>query len=497
MAVKLFGTTQHVIGKTLNWSLSNFKGMVTIAAIFKDLPNTAAEQFDICFTHKLFMSPRLFNRTISWDNQAPYTYLVLKKGSNIQAFNKKIEGYLKTKLSYMKTTLFVRPFTDAYLYNNYEEGVLTGGRIEYVRLFSIIGGFILLIACINFINLTTAKASLRLKEIGVKKTLGAARKALVLQGLAESLLLSFFAYLLALLLMFLFLPGFNEVTGKQLSLRPDIPFLVGSVTIILITGLLSGIYPALYLSGFKPVAILKGKLQFSAGEIMARKGLVIFQFFLSAVFLLGVQVLYQQIRYVQHRNLGFNKDQVFYFTIDGPLSNNKEAFMAELKKIKGVKNAGPVVQSFLLPGQGHTTGLDWAGKNPNTSIRFTNIGIGYGAMEAMGLQLIMGRAYSEAYPTDSNAIIFNETAVKAMGLHDPVGKIVQLWGQPRTIVGVVKDFHYASLHDKIEPAFLKIETNEANTVMVGITNGSEQATLAHIKNYMLLLPRVIHLIIVF
>ena len=239
-----------------------------------------------------------------WWNGGPNTYLILKEDTNIEQFNDKIEGYIKSKIEWSKVTLFVRPHSDAYLYGKYENRIQAGGRIEYVRLFSIIAFFILLIACINFMNLSTAKASRSAKEIGIKKVIGAQRKTLIFQYLGESILMAFLSLLAAILIAGLFLPQFNEITGKHLTLNFDINLVLSVLGITLFTGFIAGSFPALYLSGFKPVIGLKGKFNNSAGTFWVRKGLVIFQFSLSVVMIVSVLVVYQQMELIQTKKPG-------------------------------------------------------------------------------------------------------------------------------------------------------------------------------------------------
>ncbi|MFD2935904.1 ABC transporter permease [Spirosoma flavum] len=482
LAMKLFHTTKNVVGRTMQWQLAQFKKAVLVTGIFKKLPANSSAQFDLLLTDQAFRDPELFHRTVSWDNHAPATYLVLKKGTNIDQFNKKIAGYLKTKASESTVTLFVRPFSDSYLYGTYKNGVQAGGRIEYVNLFSIIAIFILVIACINFMNLSTAKASVRLKEVGVKKAIGASRGALVSQYMGESMFMAFLSLLVAVLLVVVLLPTFNDITQKHLSLHLDVKLMLAFLAITLLTGIISGSYPSLYLSGFNPITVLKGgslsqKLSNSVGEVWTRQGLVVFQFALSVILIVSVQVVYRQISYVQSKNLGFKKDNVIYFSKEGKIAENTEAFLAEVKKIPGVINASGMEQS-IIGSQGGTVGLDWKGKNPKESIRFINITVDYDAIETLGMHMKYGRSFSRKFGADSTNIIFNEAAIKAMGLTNPVGQTVQLWGQNRQIVGVVSDFNFESLHDDIKPVFMKLNPSETMTLMTSIETGKQPETIA-------------------
>ena len=248
MAARLFHTTENVTGKSIELNLQGFNGLYTVTGVFQKLPANALDQFDVIFNYDLYLqkNPKLTD----WGNNDPDTYLILKKGTNIQAFNSKIAGFIEQKSKESKSTLFVQKFGDKYLYNHYKNGVVAGGRIEYVKLFSIIAIFILVMACINFMNLSTAKASTRLKEAGIKKVMGAYRVTLIAQYLGESLLMAFLSLGIAIVLVIILLPQFNQITGKNLEIHFDAPLIIAALAITLFTGIISGSYPAFYISGF-------------------------------------------------------------------------------------------------------------------------------------------------------------------------------------------------------------------------------------------------------
>src|SRR5690606_7961096 len=268
-------------------------------------------------------------------NYGPYTYVVLREGADIGAFNAKIRDFFKVNLDGDEDSpkLLAARYSDNYLYGNFENGVQVGGRIAYVKLFSAIGLFILIIACINFMNLSTAKATVRIKEVGVKKTLGAGRRRLAAQFIGESILMTFLSLMVAVVLVGVALPQFNLITGKELSftLSPQLAIMLAGIT--LVTGLLAGSYPAIYLSGFSPATVLKGKLKTTAGEVWVRKGLVAFQFVLSIVLIVSVVVVYKQIEFVQNAHLGYDRDNVIYFDVEGRVKENAETFLSEIKRL--------------------------------------------------------------------------------------------------------------------------------------------------------------------
>ncbi len=326
LARKLFNTTGNVIGRNITWNQKDYSGVYTISGIFEKPPSNATAQFDMVFNYELFLerNPGLTD----WRNYNPETYVIVKKGTDIEKFNNKIAGFIKNKKDQAKETLFVQKYSSRYLHNNYENGVPSGGRVEYVKLFSVIAVFILLIACINFMNLSTAKAAGRMKESAMRKVMGASRYLLITQYLGESLLMAFLSVCMAILFVVLLLGQFNKITGKQLSLHFDTQLILPVLGITLFTGLVSGSYPALYLSGFRAAAMLKGRLKNSAGELLIRKGLVIFQFALSGIFIISLLVIYGQMQFIQTKNLGYNRDHVLYFEKGGMVSDNKEDYAA-------------------------------------------------------------------------------------------------------------------------------------------------------------------------
>ncbi|MGZ3873409.1 MAG: ABC transporter permease [Mucilaginibacter sp.] len=489
MAMKLFHTVENVTGKSVELNLSGFNGLYTVTGIFQKLPANALDQFDVIFSYDLFLqkNPKL----LEWANNDPNTFLVLKSGTSADAFNKKIAGFIRGKLKDSKNSLFVQKYADKYLYNHYKNGAVAGGRIEYVKLFSIIAIFILVMACINFMNLSTAKAATRLKEAGIKKVIGADRLSLVAQLLSESLLMAFLSLGIAVVLVILLLPQFHHITGKNLTLHFDPTLLVFVLGVTMFTGLVAGSYPALYISGFKPVNVLKGTITTVAGGALIRKGLVVFQFALSAVFIVSVLVIYKQMQLIQTKNLGYNRDNILYFEKGGLVSDNKDDYkpggkyekelqtlLVEVKNIPGVVNVANFRHN-ITNRHGGTTDLSWPGETPGTTIDFTDIAAGYGFIETLGIKMAAGRPFSMNYADERSKIILNEAAVEAMGLKNPVGKTVHLWGGDREIIGVTKNFHFESLYENLKPCFFDFTfSNRASKIMVKIKAGAEKETIA-------------------
>ena len=475
LALKLFKTTKDIIGKPLEWQLGSFKEHVTVSGIFKSVPANSSEQFDFVLSFEKWKE--LIPDVLDWGNDGTNAYLLLKKGTNVQQFNDKIAGFIKKRVTGSNRSLFLKLYSDNYLYGRYENGVQAGGRIEYVRLFSIIAIFILLIACVNFMNLSTAKAARRIKEVGIKKVVGASRRSLIIQYLGESMLITFLAMIITIVVVFLLLPQFNVITGKHLVLRFDTNLILVIFSVTFITGLISGSYPALYISGFNPVTVLKGKLKTSAGELWVRKGLMVFQFALSVIFIVSVLVVYRQIALIQTKSLGYNKDNIVYFEKEGRLNEKQNAFLSEVKKIPGIINASSIDRR--LAGSDNTTGgVDWQGKRPNQSVDFEIVRVNYDMIEMLGIAMKEGRSFSKSFPSDTSKIIFNEAAIDVMGFKAPVvGKIIKLYGKPVEIVGVARNFHYESLHENVKPLFIMFQPKSSNYIMTRIAAGKEKEAI--------------------
>jgi putative ABC transport system permease protein len=493
LALKLFGTTNNVIGKTIEWNQQGFNGNYIVSGVFEKFPSNATIQFDAIFNYTQFLdqNPKLLN----WGNNDPNTYVLLKKGTNPDAFNKKLAGFIKTKNAQSKETLFAQRFSDTYLNNHYENGKPSGGRIEYIKLFLIIAIFILMIACINFMNLSTAKALKRMKEVGIQKVMGANRRSLVIQYLSESLLMAFLSMLVALMLVSVLLPAFKQITGKDFNIQFTTGFVAVIIIITFLTGIIAGSYPALYLSGFKPALILKGKLKNSVVEALVRKGLVVFQFTISIILIVSMMVVYQQIQLIETINLGYDRDHVIYFDKGGKLSDNKddykqgavykdlETFIQQIKTIPGVVDASNFRHS-IVNRDGGTTDVTWQGKPPADQISFTDIAGGYDFIETLGIKMKEGRSYSTAFGSDNDKVVLNEAAVKVIGLTNPLGKTVTIWGDKKQIIGVTKDFHFQSLYENIKPCFFDLSMNQrVSKIIVRIKAGNEKATIERLSKF--------------
>jgi putative ABC transport system permease protein len=477
LAIKLFNTKHDIVGKAIEFQHDR---ELLVSGVFENIPSSSSTQFDFVLPFEIFEEIAPWSR--EWNSIGPHIFVVLREGTDVKAFNKKIANLIaeKTNGDIGRGTIFLAPYSDHYLYGNYENGVQTGGRIEYVRLFSVIALFILVIACINFMNLSTAKAAARFKEVGVKKALGAGRKRLIIQYMGESMLMTFLSLITAVAIVGLVLPQFNLITGKELTLRPDAGLVLSLIGIALFTSLIAGSYPSLYLSGFNPVTVLKGKLNSSVGEVWARKGLVTFQFTLSIILIVSVLVVYKQVDFVQRHNLGYDKDNVIYFDVEGRVKGNHETFLSEIKKIPGIQNA--TSSTHDMTGHNWSAGIGWEGKGPDENVQAQIMAVNADFLETLGMEMKEGRFFSRDFRTDSAKIIFNEAAIKAMGLKDPIGKKAQ----NSEILGVVKDFHFESFHVDVQPQLFILHRGKfapPNYIMARIQRGREAETLERLDKF--------------
>ncbi|MFT4856818.1 MAG: putative ABC transport system permease protein [Algoriphagus sp.] len=478
MATKLFGSPKEAMGKSVKWQVFNFNNEVEVTGVYKDFGPMDVDKPDYFLSFSYFK--QMLGEGVNWGNFNSSTYVLLHQDTDITAFNAQIKGFIKAKDEGSNVSAFVQSYGDTYLYGTYEDGKMVGGRISYVTLFSAIAIFILIIACINFMNLTTARSMNRLKEIGVKKSMGASRGGLFGQFMVESLLLTFLALIIAIVATFILQPFFNQVTSKSLSISFQPELILMLLGIWLLTSFLAGIYPAVYLSKFKPVEVMKSNIKGSFGELLARKGLVVFQFAISLLLIIGISVIGKQMSFIQNQNLGYNQSHLLQTNASGINPKQLESFLGELKKSPGVENASSL--SHPLVGlQSSTIGLSWEGKNPDEQVKFENVTVNMGLIETMGFEIVAGRAYSPDFGAEDSKIILNEAAVRTIGFKNPVGQIVNLWGEDKEVIGVIKNFNFESLKETVKPAFLKYDPENAQKIMIRIAGQNQQETIAGIE----------------
>jgi ABC-type antimicrobial peptide transport system permease subunit len=484
MADAFFGGPAVAIGKTLRYEN---RLDLRVSAVFENLPAIASEKFEFLLNWNIFQDDKPWTK--EFGNTGPRVAVLLRPGANADLVNKKIRrfffDFFGSQNPQHYRELAIAPFSGAYLHSSFnEKGEPGGGRIEYVRLFSLIALFILLIAAINFMNLTTARSMKRSKEIGVRKVMGALRLALIRQFIGEAVLIAAVSAVLALVFVMLALPAFNGLTGKYIVLPWESSgFWLAIVALVIVTGVLSGSYPALYLSGFKPILVLKsGLFKGGSGSGWVRKGLVVFQFSLSIILIIATMLIAKQVTYVQNADLGYNRNSLFYIPLEGVLPDKLDMLIAEASKTPGIASVTPLSQEPTnienLDG-----GIIWDGEDPNATPMFTKLGVGYDYVKTMGLRIVAGRDFSRQFATDSTNYILNETAAREMGFKDVIGRGFTFHRHRGKIIGVVQDFHFQSMHETIRPLVVRMAINDHDlwSLVVRAEPGKTREALAGLE----------------
>ena len=471
LSKELFGA-EDAMGKTVNLDRKyNF----TVSAIMKDLPNNT--QFDF-----QYLLPWSFKRMkgdddSDWTSNSTHNYILLKPNASIATLNAKIKDIIIRHTSPQTTTAeFLYPVGRLRLYSSFENGQPSGGKIVTVKVFILIAAFILLIACINFMNMSTARSERRAKEVGIRKVVGAQRQSLIGQFLGESILIALIAGMVALLIVQICLPAFNTLTGKALSVEyANSYFWLSFIGFILFTGLLAGSYPAFFLSSFRPVAVLKGTFKKAHALVTPRKVLVVLQFAFAITMIVCTIIIGQEVKYAQDRESGYNKSNVTYTFLSGDMEKNyaliKHDLVAKGIALSVTKTSAPLTQGWS------DGGLDWPGKDPNDRTDFNFYNADENLVTTAGLQLVQGRDMDlKNYPTDSTAAILNETAVRAMHLKNPIGQVLQHNGVNFHVVGVIKDFILQSPYDPVR-AMVICSTSAGwfNLIHVRLNNANSTA----------------------
>jgi len=462
-----FGNPQNAVGKSIRYENSY---NLIVSSVFEDVPSTSSLKFDFVLSWEM-------QKRIEWSSNNFITYIQLAYNADPNHIEAAINQYLQPKLTLPKGVQFhvgLQRFDDNYLHNVFVNGKPTAGRIEYVKIFSEVAIFILIIACINFMNLATARSVKRAKEVGVRKVVGSTRGSLIGQFFGESLVFSFLAMLLSIALVLVLLPSFNLFTDKQLGFPlTHASFWLSLIALMLVTGILAGSYPALYLSSLKPVRILKGTLRFTQGAVWFRKGLTVFQFVLSILLLIATIVITRQTDYVQSAHLGYDKENMIYTRIEGELSKKNKylLFKQQAAKMPGIAMIDrttevPQAMNFVV----YDDEITWQGKEKNFIVGVKPASVGFDFVKLMKLQMAEGRDFLPTNPTDStDAFLINEEAAKQMKMTHPIGQWVQAWQKKGHIIGVVKDYHTQSLHDPIKPILLDIKEGEYFGVIIAKT----------------------------
>lgn len=477
LAQKIFRTTDP-LNKLLR--IDN-EQTYTVTGVLKNLPDNT--QFDFEYLVSIYALPSLAFEKQLWHSNSYNTYVQLAPHTDINILEAKIRNIIIRHDPTQSTTeIFLHPLSKWHLYSSFENGKIVGGEIETVHLFFIIASLILLIACINFMNLSTAQSEKRSKEVGVRKVIGASRFTLIGQFLTESILLSLLAGIIGLLLVQLSLKGFNQLVGKHVSIEYKNPLLwVGMLLFILFTGLLAGSYPAFFLSGFKPVRVLRGSSLAPVKVINPRKLLVIIQFTVAIILIVSSIIIYKQVNYIKARNTGYLNTNLIEHPINGDLRKNYEALKNELISSGAVTDICKTSFSFTVDGS-HTSSIRWGNMNPHQSeINFSRFGTSGNFIKTAGLTLLEGRDIDlAAHVTDTGSVLINESALKLMNLNNPVGqKIFVDEKQTKTIVGVFSNFIIGSPYRAVDPMIV-LGTNNW-THMITMRLNSHNSTAKNLK----------------
>ncbi|RRB11907.1 FtsX-like permease family protein [Larkinella knui] len=481
IAELFFGTPEKALGKSIRYEN---RDDLMVTAVFENLPANSSQQFDFLRSWKAYVKENQWVH--NWSNTSPETLVQLRPGADPAKVEAKIKDFIyqyipKTKGS--RTELALQPYPEKYLNATFKNGQVDGGRIGYVRLFSLVAVFILLIACINFMNLATARSTRRAKEVGVRKVVGAVRSALIGQFMGEAVLLAFFSGILAVSLVLILLPAFNALTGKQLVLPVGQPvFWASLVALLVLTGLVSGSYPALFLSSMNPIRALKGRILSSgSGVTFFRKTLVVFQFSLSLILIVGMIVIYRQMGYIQSKNIGYDRENLLYVPLEGELVKKYNLFKEQAGQLPGIRTISRMKESPTVIGH-HVGDISWVGKEPSLSVPFADAVVGFDFLKTMNLKLAEGRDFSREFGTDSLSFMVNEAAVKKIGYKNPIGQPMWWGNRQGKIIGVLKDFHFTSMHQAIEPLIVRLDENTKwGSILVRTEAGKTKEALASLE----------------
>ncbi|MFC0264473.1 ABC transporter permease [Fontibacter flavus] len=479
-AIKLFGKTD-VVGETVVLKETDGEASFQVMGVVDVDPELSSNRFEYILPFK-FMFDKPYNGWLQrWGNNGPSTIVKLHKNANGQEFSDKIEDFIAQRNEGSNVKLFAFPEKDLYLHGKFKDGLQQGGRIEFVRLFAVIGIFILLIACINFMNLSTAKSQKRSKEVGVRKVAGAEKKELVFQFLTESLVISLVAGISALVMVELTLPIFNRLADKSMSVPyENLAFWSQWLAVVVITGIVAGSYPAFYLSATKVVSVFKNLTKSGRGIVMARKGLVVFQFVLATMLILATIVVYKQINYALNKDLGYNKDQLLIVQLEGKLFENFDVYRAELEQFPEILGVTRSTHSML--GRSSNTGdVTWEGKDPDFTALFEIMRVDHGFIETLGLNLIKGEDFSRERISDSTGkAILNRRAYDLITKDNPTVNSFN-WNEETQILGVVEDFHFQSFHQGIEPVIITLDPTFASLAFIKVSPENISQTLQEVK----------------
>jgi predicted permease len=481
-AEKYFGD-ENPIGKSLS---VNNQFEFTVTAVLKSIPKNSINQFDILVPFDYLKEIGQYGD--SWGNNSIRTYIKLYENAVLDSVDSKLTAVVKEHNEETTTDFMAAPFTRIHLHQYWGYGH-DPGAIIFVYIFSAIAIFVLLIACINFMNLSTARSSTRAREIGLRKVSGAGRRSVIIQFFGESVLLAFISLIFALIIVSSILEVFNKVSGKELDfnslLTPQ--FIMAMILVTLLAGLISGIYPALYLSAFRPIKVLKGDLSTGMKSGWFRKVLVVVQFTLSVFLIIGTVIIYRQLNYMKSKDLGYDKENMFYFQMRGEIKDNYQTIKEEFLRDPQVLTVSASNHQPHRIGS-NSGGGDWDGKDPEQSVLIGTHIVDYDYIETVKIELKDGRSFSKDFPADLAAdstanFMINEVLEKIMDKENAAGERFRFWGMEGRVIGVMEDFHYQAVRSKIEPVvFLLGSTEWFSWVVVRVAPGDLTKTMKDLED---------------
>jgi len=462
LAQTLFGN-QDAINKIV---MRNNKLPMIVSGVIDNIPVNESFQFDFVMPYSIFESENAWVRTSDWGNNFCQTYVQLKGPSAFNRANNILGTTVKRHASDSKEQLFLYPYAQLHLHSEFKNGKPSGGLIEQIHLFEILAFCILLVACVNFMNLSTARSGERAKEVGIRKAIGSGRSSLVSQFMAESLIISFISTMAAIFILFICVSFFNDLLNIKLVLPIDNVYAwLLVIGIAVLTGLISGSYPAFYLSSFQPIKVLKGVFKGGKSALSIRKVLVVVQFGFAVFLITATICIYQQIRFIQSKSIGYNKNNLIEIPLEGNLAQKTDVLINELKN-KGAITSATTLSLNITENGNNTWGVDWPGKLATQKVLIDIFNTGYEFTETAGVKLIAGREFSKQYPIDTanNTVMINESAAKIMNLKNPVGTVIKWGDHPLTIIGVYKDFVRGSPYQRVEPTISTFAGSYASTI---------------------------------
>lgn len=482
LAEKYFGSRWReenvAIGGQIRHNLGDIPPL-TVSGVFEDVPPQSSLQFDYLLPMEMFEKRNGW--MTDWNNSGFWIFAQLRPDADALALSTKIKDMQNEHIEDFRSDLFLQPMSEMHLYNVYKDGLQAGGRIHYVRIFAIVAIFLILIASINFMNLATARSLQRAREIGVRKAIGAGRPLLIYQFMSESFFLLAISFVLALALVLATLPAFNQLTGKSMSFAQlGWNNLLVFAGIGLLTALLAGTYPAFYLSSFNVVKVLKGVFRQTTGTSRLRQGLVVFQFAMSILLIVGAITVHRQIQYIQSKNLGLDRENVVYLPLEGELGRQFNTVKSELQQVPGIAAVTATSSSPLFVGD-NTHSVQWPGKAPSDQIGMRILNVNFDFLDVMKVALLAGRDFDSKLATDTFNYLINETAARAMQLDNPLDQQLSFWGASGKIIGVVKDFHTGSLHTEIEPTIIQLRPDGTDWLYIRTEPGKTKEAVAGLE----------------